>query len=368
MKKLLFLLISISFIFQSCLRDNEDPVAVSPIMGKIDSADVGGASEPNQVWYDLSSGDKTLNKRTDWDLAFYSGDEFKVIINSSIMMAAGKIPNVTDINQVKESDVATLKTKVQVANFDPNNVTYIDDVKGNFPTSYTAIEEIKVVDSDNAVYLVNMGKNIYTGSIPIGSVTTGGTDRGWMKLQIVRNGSSAYKIRYANIGEATYKEYIINKNTDYNFNYFSMTDNKEVVIQPQKQKWDLCFTVFTNVIEGAGTYIYADFVTDNIVGGSASYQVTIPTGTNASDFYNNFKAADIDMSKFDHTDQRAIGANWRNPVGTNGLEVYGDRFYVVKDPEGFYFKLRFTRMTKAKKDQYGEAGERGFPQFEYKPL
>jgi hypothetical protein len=44
-----------------------------------------------------------------------------------------------------------------------------------------------------------------------------------------------------------------------------------------------------------------------------------------------------------------------------GLEVYGDRFYIIKDAEGYYFKLRFTRMTST-------AGERGRPQFEYKPL
>lgn len=374
MKKLLFLLISTSLIFQSCIRDNEDPVAVSPLEGAVADPNVAGPTQPNQVWIDLSDVDgsgnpkQTLNKRTDWEFAFYSGDQFKVIINSSIMMAAGKIPGATDINQVKESDVAALKLKVQVANFDPSNVGYIDDVKGNFPTDDTAISEIALNDAENAVYLINMGRAISTENVPLGSVVTGGEQRGWMKVQITRSGNSAYKIKYANISETTYKEYTISKNPDYNFNYFSLTNNKEVLVQPQKTKWDLCFTVFTNIIEGAGTYIYADFVTDNIVGGSASYQVDIPQNTNASEYYNNFKASDIVSSRFNITDQRTIGANWRNPVGTNGLEVYGDRFYIIKDPDGFYFKLRFTRMTKAITDENGQAGERGFPQFEYKPL
>ncbi|WP_028121483.1 HmuY family protein [Epilithonimonas tenax] len=361
MKKIVLILFFTSFIFQSCLRDNEDPVSVSPIMGKIDSAQVGGAAQPNQIWYDLSSGSKSSSRRTDWDLAFYSGDQFKVIINSSVMMAAGKIPDIRDINQVTEPDVAMLKTKVLVANFDPANVHYIDDVKGNFPTDYSAISEIAVNDADNAVYLINMGKEIYTGSVPIGSVITGGEDRGWMKLQITRSGSSAYRIRYANISETTYREFVIHKNTDYNFSFFSLKNNREVTIQPQKKKWDLCFSVFTNSIEGAGTYIYADFVTDNIVGGSASYQVMIPANVSASEYYNSFKSSDIDPSLFIRTDQRTIGANWRNPVGTNGLEVYGDRFYVIKDPEGFFYKLKFLRMTNDK-------GERGHPMFQYKPL
>lgn len=366
MKKLLFLLISIVTL-QSCLKDNEDPIAVSPIEGAIANPSVDGPTQPNQVWVDLSDVDdqgnpkQTFNMRTDWDLAFYSGDSFKVVLNSSVMMAAGKIPNINDISQVKESDVAELKTKVQVANFDPTNVTYVDDFKGNFPTGYTAISEIAINDTDNAVYLVNLGKDIYKESVPVGSITTGGDERGWMKIQITRAGGAAYKIKYADVASTSYKEYTIAKNTDYNYSFFSLKNNKELLIQPQKQKWDLCFTVFTNMIDGAGTYIYGDFVLDNIMGGAASYQVIIPSNVNATEYYNNFKASDIDMSKFNYSDHRTIGANWRNPVGTNGLETYGDRFYVLKDPEGFYFKIKFLRMT-------NDQGVRGYPQFEYKPL
>ncbi|WP_379963422.1 HmuY family protein [Epilithonimonas sp. UC225_85] len=361
MKKLLIYISIVSgFLFQSCINDNEDPVAVSGV-GDVKSPAVGGATEPNQVWFDLSSGQETMNRRTDWDLAFYSGNSFKVILNPSILMAAAKIPNITDINLVKESDVAELKTKVQVANFDPTNVNYVDDVKGNFPTGYTAISEISPNDSDNAVYLVNLGKNIFEGDVPAGSVLHSGTDRGWMKIQITRSGNSAYKIKYAEIADTKYKEYIITKDTDHNFSFFSLKNDRELLIQPQKEKWDLCFTVFTNVIEGAGTYIYADFVLSNLLGGVAAYEVKVTAPTTGAEAYNNFTANDLDASKFITDDHRVIGGNWRNPVGTNGLEVYGDRFYVIRDAEGFYFKLRFLRMTST-------SGERGHPQFEYKPL
>lgn len=375
MKKILFcLLVGASFISQSCINDNEDPVAVTPSDGAIADPGVGGAKQPNQVWIDLSDIDpvtkkpkETLTKRTDWDLALYSGNEFKVVLNSSIMMAAGKIPNATNIDLVTEANVASLKDMVQVANFNPANVAYIDDVKGDFPAGYTAIEEIKANESDNAVYLVNMGKEIYTGSVPTGSVATGGGDRGWMKVQVVRSGTG-YKVKYAELNSATHKELSVNKNAAYNYNFISLKNNKEVFIQPEKKKWDICFTVFTNTITGAGSYIYADFVALNNVAGAAAYEIMVPSTSSGVEAYTNFKTSDIDQSKFVHNDQRVIGANWRNPVGTNGLEVYGDRFYVIKDPDGFYFKLRFTRLTKAATDQNGQAGERGFPQFEYKPL
>ncbi|WP_027386377.1 HmuY family protein [Chryseobacterium gregarium] len=375
MKKILFcLLVGASFISQSCINDHEDPVAVAPFEGAIADPKVGGATQPNQVWIDLSEIDpatkgpvQTLTKRTDWDLALYSGSAFKVVLNSSIMMAAAKIPNVTDFNQVTEATVSTLKTQVQVANFNPANEIYIDDVKGDFPTGTTAIEGIKAVDSENGIYLVNMGKEIYTGTVPNGSVSTGGDSRGWKKVQILLAGEG-YKVKSADIDGSNYYEIVVNKNSAYNYNFISLKNKKEITIQPEKKKWDLCFTVFTNTINGAGSYIYADFATTNNVGGTGVYEVVIPSPASGVEAYNNFKASDIDQSKLIYNDQRIIGANWRNPVGVNGLEVYGDRFYVIKDANGYYFKLRFTRLVKAETDNQGIKGERGFPSFEYKPL
>lgn len=375
MKKIFYyLLVGAAFIAQSCINDNEDPVSVVKIEGSIADPRVGGATQPNQVWIDLSETDpvtkgplQKLTRRTDWDLALYSGPEFKVVLNSSIMMAAAKIPNVSNFSQVTEATVSTLKNQVQVANFNPANEVYIDDVKGNFPSGYTAIEEIKANDLENAVYLVNMGKEIYTGSVPVGSVATGGDSRGWKKVQIVRSGEG-YKIRSADIDGNNYYEVTVTKNAAYNYNFISLKNKSEVSIQPEKKKWDLCFTVFTNTISGAGSYIYADFVTINNVGGTGAYEVIVPAGTSGVEAYNNFKTSDINPSKFIYNDQRVIGSNWRNPVGTNGLEVYGDRFYIIKDPNGYYFKLRFTRLTKANTDDQGVKDERGFPSFEYKPL
>lgn len=366
MKKILMgLLLGTTLISQSCINDNEDPIAVSPIDGALVDVSVGGATQPNQVWFDLSENKRVLTKRTDWDLAFYSGNEFKVIMNSSIQMAAAKIPTATNIDAVTEASVVSLQTQVQVANFNPANEIYIDDVKGDFPSGYTAIEEVKTLDTDNGIYLLNMGKDIYQGNVAVGSVTYSGDARGWMKIQVTRSGEG-YKIKYAALGDTSHKEITVTKNTSYNYNFVSLKNNKEVFIQPEKKKWDLCFTVFTNTITGAGSYVYADFINNNNVGGVGAYEVKVTapeTGVNA---YNNFKASDIDQSKFVYNDYRVIGSNWRGTA--SGPEVYGDRFYVIKDSDGYYFKLRFTRLTKANTDDQGVAGERGFPSFEYKPL
>ncbi|WP_353145178.1 HmuY family protein [Chryseobacterium sp.] len=367
MKKILFyLLIGSSFISQSCINDNEDPVPVIPSEGISVSPDVNGSAQPNQVWIDLSDVDmngqpkQTINKRTDWDLAFYSGNEFKVVLNSSIMMAAAKIPNIADIEAVKESDVTNLKSQVQVANFNPSNTQYIDDVTGNFPSGYTAIEDIKATASDNAVYLVNLGKELYTGTIAPGSTITAGNERGWMKIQIVRQ-SDGYKVRYGELnatGEKI-KEAIIKKNSAYNYTFFNSKTGSEVSVQPEKNKWDLCFSVFTNVIPGAGSYINADFVTINNLGKTSAYEIKVTSGSMIETF-NKFKKEDVDDSKFIYTEQRIIGGNWRE-LNPSGSKVNGDVFYIVKDAAGAYYKLRFVKLT-------NDQGERGYPMFQYKAL
>lgn len=357
--KFLLLFTFIVLVLQSCIPDKEDPIAVAPFEGDLINANVGGAAQPNQVWVDLSTGTQTSTNRTKWDLGFYSGAEFKVILNSSIMMAAGKIEGKMDINSVNSSNIAQLMELVQVANFNPLNEQYIDDVKGNYITGYTAISEINTA-SNSPIYLVNMGKKIFTGSISTGSAITGGEFRGWMKIQITRSGND-YKIKYAKLDDTSFKEKTITKNPDYNFTFYSLENNTEVLIQPEKKKWDLGFTVFTNTITGAGSYIFADFVVHNTLGNTGAYMVTVPAGSNATEIFNNFSKEKVDASKLIYNDHRTIGASWRNPIGANGLEVYGDRFYIIKDAEGLYYKLKFTRMT-------SESGERGFPQFEYKPL
>lgn len=367
MKKILFyLMLGVSFVSQSCINDNEDPVPVVPSEGVSVKPDVRGSAQPNQVWIDFSDVDQegqprqTVNSRTDWDLAFYSGTEFKVVLNTSIMMAAAKIPNVADIASVKESDVSSLKEVVQVANFDTENTIYIDDVKGNYPSSQTAIAEIDADPAKNAVYLVNLGKEIYKGSIAVGSTIAGGDERGWMKIQVTRLAND-YKVRYGDINAvgSAIKEVIIKKNNAYNFTFFNSKTGKEVAVQPEKNKWDISFSVFTNIVQGAGSYVNSDFVTINNVAKVGAYEVKIASGS-AVDAYNKFKKADVDDSKLVYNEQRIIGGNWRE-VGPSGSKVKGDVFYIIKDASGSYFKLRFVQLTDDK-------GERGHPMFQYKAL
>lgn len=351
-----------SLSLTGCFSEDDSIVIIPPIEGDVLDPEVGGPAQPNQVWIDLSADESSrmkLTKRTDWDLGFYGGDEFFAVLNSSILMAAGVVEGATDIDSVNESDVSSIKSILTQMSGYPE--TYVDAVTGNYLQDGTAIASVSENNSENYVYLLKLGYGIYEGNMFPGTAYSAGAFRGWKKIRIKRSGNN-YVLQYADVESTTHQEVIISKNADYNFTFYSIVNNQIADIEPKKENWDICFTVMNNTIEGHGTYIYTDFVTSNNLGGVGVYEVVLPNASDLIPTYNNFDATDVDESLFIYNDQRVIGSNWRNVF--NGVPE-PNRFYVIKDPEGIIFKLRFIRFL-------GDSGEiqgyRGYPQFEYTPL
>ena len=326
--------------------------------GGVLAASVGGPNQPNQLYLDFSSGiTKSVNRAT-WDFGFNSGSEFRVIINGSVKMAVKKLET-SDITLPQEIDanVSVGAGTTAASNGFVDNPTGV--LTGAGAGIGTAIAEVSATDADNKVYLVNMGALVGTKVAGTGGVEVDGESRGWKKVRILRNGTG-YKIQYADLASTTFTEKTISKDTAYNFTFFSLASGNTVSVEPEKAKWDLNFTVFTNYLNmGSGdvTYGYADFITSNSRGGAKVYQVLVSTGGSYADFTkakiveDNFKASE--------TDQRIIGANWRNGGGPTTLpSIRTDRFYVVKDAAGNYYKVRFLTML-------NEASERGNVTLEY---
>ncbi|MEO9570922.1 MAG: HmuY family protein [Polaribacter sp.] len=309
---------------------------------------VGGPNEPNQVYIDLSSNKETFVKRDSWDLGFYGGDEFRVTINGSLYMAIAPLTT-TDINSVNSASVSSLQSLVAVGTFNPDNEAYVDAPNGNILE--TAIQEISEDNSLNPVYLVNLGVEVGTAKPTTGSAAIAGAPRGWKKIRILRN-DEGYKLQYADLDATSYNEVTITKDTDFNFSFFSFNKEETVNVEPQKTQWDICFTVFTNILEGAGSYGFSDFIIHNRKGGVSSYSLE---GNNIS--YENFSSLNIDESLLKDS-QTIIGSSWRNVFdGT----VTANIFYVLKDANNNYYKIRFL-------DLVNDSGERGHPRFEYKLL
>ena len=323
------------------------------LTGKSLAPQVGGPSQANQVYIDLSSGAMTTVPRVSWDLGFYSGNEFRVILNNSVKMSAKSL-NSTNLAAVVAEDNTMLISQ------GAGSVNQIDNPTGVI--TGTAIAEVSANDAENSVYLINLGSN--PGSTPpaLGSpAADSGSHRGWKKVRILRNGNG-YKFQYADLNATTFNEIIIDKNVAFNFNFFSFTANATVNVEPQKEKWDLNFTTFTNIFGGNTPYFFPDFIVNNSRGGALAYSVS------TADFsYDNFTMANVDQSKFIN-DQRGIGSLWRgtsapgpdgNPMSQFVLKT--DIFFVLKDPAGNIYKIKMTGGALPNL-------ERGHPTFVYSLL
>lgn len=323
-----------------------------PVSSKTITPAIGGNTFPNNVYVDLSSGVTTNVLRVSWELGFYSGAEYRVVLNPGINKLAVKQLATTNIDEIQVAD-----PNVTTGNYDPAGAPYIDHPYGNL--SGTAIAEISANDADNKVYLVNLGQNISSTPATGSNAALTGADRGWRKIRILRNGNG-YKLLYANIDATTHNEVNITKDQAHHFTFVTLLNGTLIGAEPVKQKWDINLGTFMNYTQYNGqdvSYYYPDFVTSNTISGTRVYEVLTSEFT-----YDTFAAANVDANKFNTTaaaDRRAIGANWRSTYPSASLKT--DRFYVIKDQAGNTYKLKFTAMVNG-------SSERGNITFEYVKL
>lgn len=303
--------------------------------------DGGGPTYGNKVFMDLSANRHTVVQRTNWDLSFYNGsDDYRVMLNSSTAMMA-RPTNKTDMNQVTAADTVGISSLVSFSLYAPNplSMPYFDYPSGDL--TRTAFAQVSANAADNMVYIVNRG----TG---IGSPAP---ERGWQKVRVLRNASGGYTVQYAPLQATSFQEVQIAKDNSYNFNYLSF-DNGRVNVEPKKELWDIAWTYFSNVTNFGGgevPYLYQDVILLNR--GVTAARVMI-----ADIPYESFSEANLSSLTF-NASQTAIGADWRSGGGpTSSPAVKSDRYYVIKDANGNYYKLQFTALT--------QNGQRGYPAYQ----
>ncbi|GAB4042353.1 HmuY family protein [Spirosoma jeollabukense] len=298
----------------------------------------GGSSAVNSVFADLSNNEATAIKRASWDLGFYSGADFRVILNNTTGAAAIALAK-NDLTQVTAAD--TVGLVLSVSNTDPAGLKLMDDVSGDL--TKTVIPGISATDADNKVFIINRG----TGG--------GVAPRAWMKVRVLRNGTTGYTLQYADIKETTFKTVSIAKDAAYNFKFVSFDTGATVEVEPAKARWDIEWTGGMNkTSDGTNDipYYFADQVFINTLGGVTAAEILTSAVT-----YDAYTESNIATTTF-KSDRMVIGSNWRATTGTIGVKT--DRFYVVKDAAGNVYKLKFVSFTTQ------DGGERGKPKIEFK--
>jgi hypothetical protein len=317
----------------------------------------GGPTYPNKVFIDLSANRQTAVLRTTWDLAFSTGSDFKVLLNASNGMMARAL-NKTDLNAVTAADTMGWGSQLSLAavfaaltNPTPDwvrdAITWIDNPAD--PLGNPAIAPISANAADNKVYIVNRG----TGPGNPGSAL------GWKKIRILRNGNG-YTLQHADIGASSFSEVTINKDPQYGFVYVSLATGSIVPVAPPADRWDIAWSGFTSSTpfnsSNLGTitvpYYFQDIIIQNHIGVETAQVFT------SSIAYEDFSESHLSAVDFSNQNQLKIGSSWRSGGGPGSSpSVRTDRFYIVKDVQGNYYKLRFTSLT--------TDGQRGRPRFEF---
>ncbi|MDF2187149.1 HmuY family protein [Paraflavitalea sp. CAU 1676] len=333
-----FLCAGIAIAVTSC--DKDDNVYIPPPSdGKSTTLNggTGGSNAAHSVFLDLSTDLQDSVKRVSWDLGFYTGSDFRVVINNTTA-ATAKAINKTDLSQVNAADTAGFADALALGQ-GAGTFSIIDDVEGDL--SKTVIAAVSATESDNKVYILKPSNGMVAAA------------RDWYKIRIIRNGAN-YKLQYARLSETSVKTIDITKDASYNFKYISLETNGAVNVEPANANWDIEWTLTTYKANATTPYPYSDYVYINHLAGVTAAEVLTTTAT-----FEAYAEANIASTTF-VSNKVVIGGNWRNTQPPAPVGVKTDRFYVVKDAAGNVYKLRFLSFHAS------DGGLRGYPKVEYK--
>jgi hypothetical protein len=298
----------------------------------------------NSVFLDLSTASQSAVLRTSWDLGFYSGPEFRVIINHAVGATVTALTK-TNLNDVTAADTIPLVDRFNLDERTSGDLTIVDPVDQDAAgyLAGTAIPEIPQNASSSRVLILNRG-----------TVTNLGR-RKWVKMKITRNGSG-YTVNWGDISDnnGNYSEFSINKDASYNFRYRSFSSGS-VNYEPAKGLWDIAWGHSTYKVANATGVVAAtvvpDFMMINFVNGVKAAQVMVTATTT----FDNFNEAQLEGITFSGL-RDVIGVNWRDLARSSigALSINTDRFYLIQDSEGNIYKLSFAG-----------GGSRGFPTIWY---
>jgi hypothetical protein len=335
--------------FTACKKDT-DPVFVIPAsngaqvqLNGIAGSEAGSVAG-NSVYLDLSSDKQTPSFRAGWDLGFYSGSDFRVILNHT-SSAGAKVLAKNDLTTVVAADTIGLTLAPSQFNPLPQDLAYFDNIAGDL--TKTVIPAVSATDADNKVIILNRG-------------TGGGiAARPWIKLRVLRNVTGGYTVQYAGILETTFRIIQVPKDPSYHFKFISF-EHGVVNAQPEKEQWDLVWTysVFeSNFGAGPVPYNFSDLVAVNYLSGVTVATKIYTNAATASAAYDAFNKDSI-INTTPSTNRWAIGSGWRSTQPATGART--DRFYIIKDAAGNYYKFKCVAMGVGT-----DGGTRGKPEFKY---
>lgn len=310
--------------FSSCLN-KETPVPLKP-KGEQSSGMVDMSEDYRwQVYFSFKNNTMVgKNLITAWDLGFETSPEGRrVILNGAKFRMTVYPVSKSQLSAVNISDTTGVASQ-------------IDMPSGSLDS--TAIGEWK----PGNIFIINRGTD------------EAGADLGVCKIQFISVDEKKYVVKFAdfkNLEETTIE---VPKDEKYNFSFLSFDNGgKTVMVEPPKAEWDIAFTKYT--------HLYYDLdLRYSVVGCLLNhYKTSAGEETDSKTFeeIDLSKAAKVTLSSL----TSSIGFEWKSyNINAGKFTVDATRFYIIKDQQDVYYKLRFV-------DFYNK-GIKGNPQFEFQRL
>jgi len=338
---LLFLASGIIFLFTGCFKEDERIIPYDR-GEKITMVAPMTQNYKYQVYIDLDQqAIVSTNHKADFDLMFENSAEgFRIMLNTAGFMKAAQTGKY-DLSEVLSQAGFTYL-------FDPSSGNRDSTAIGNWMT----IEGTDTTYS-NEVYVIDRGYDEF------------GNVLGFRKITFDSLIGSSYYFSVANLNGSNMIKGRVDKDPNTNYSYFSFNNGgSQVYPEPSKQSYDLLFTQYTTLLFTNDGTAYPYLVTGALINP-----------------FNTFVAVDS-MSTFDSISLQGIGTftfsdkldvvgyNWKDVLGdveTGNVfyEVKPEKIYVLRTRNEMYFKLRFVNFYAT---EGSEAGEKGYPTFEFQRL
>jgi hypothetical protein len=185
-------------------------------------------------------------------------------------------------------------------------------------------------------------------------VNDDGSQRGYVKMMATYDpNSKAYTIMHGALADTQPKSLEVTIDEQYNYMEVNLSLNEQVQASPAKSAYDLYL----------GQYTFQFY---------EPYLAYLVNGVLVNPFHT--LAAAIDGIPFEEIDMQhaegsvlsgrrdVIGYDWKYyDLNLGVYSLVPNRSYIIRDQEGFYYKLRFI-------DFYSETGDKGSPKFEFQKL